>query len=90
MLGAWRFQKRLILGRLLTSSLTIRNPSTLIRMIRSWPCVIAHADMDAFYAAVEQLDDPSLPAARCWSDPIAIAELCLRPVMKPALMGFSR
>lgn len=29
-------------------------------MIRSWPRVIAHADMDAFYAAVEQLDDLSL------------------------------
>ena len=25
-----------------------------------WPRVVAHADMDAFYAAVEQLDDPAL------------------------------
>jgi DNA polymerase-4 len=25
-----------------------------------WPRVVAHADMDAFYAAVEQLDDPKL------------------------------
>ena len=32
-------------------------------MIRSetvWPRVVAHADMDAFYAAIEQLDDPVL------------------------------
>lgn len=25
-----------------------------------WPRIVAHADMDAFYAAVEQLDDPRL------------------------------
>jgi impB/mucB/samB family len=32
-------------------------------MIRSqsvWPSVVAHADMDAFYAAIEQRDDPAL------------------------------
>ena len=32
----------------------------MIRSERVWPRIIAHADMDAFYAAVEQLDDPSL------------------------------
>jgi DNA polymerase IV len=26
----------------------------------TWPRVIVHADMDAFYAAIEQLDDPTL------------------------------
>jgi DNA polymerase-4 len=28
--------------------------------MRSWPKIVVHADMDAFYAAVEQLDDPTL------------------------------
>ena len=29
-------------------------------MSAQWPRVIVHADMDAFYAAIEQLDDPAL------------------------------
>lgn len=29
-------------------------------MTSTWPTVIAHADLDAFYASVEQLDDPAL------------------------------
>jgi len=32
----------------------------MIRSERAWPRIIAHADMDAFYAAIEQLDDPAL------------------------------
>ena len=27
---------------------------------KAWPRIVAHADMDAFYAAIEQLDDPVL------------------------------
>src|ERR1700687_2284199 len=37
-----------------TSMTTARGAAT------SWPVVIAHADMDAFYASVEQLDNPAL------------------------------
>ena len=32
----------------------------MIRSQRIWPRIVAHADMDAFYAAIEQLDDPAL------------------------------
>jgi DNA polymerase-4 len=32
----------------------------MIRSKRVWPRIVAHADMDAFYAAIEQLDDPTL------------------------------
>src|SRR5262245_2407072 len=32
----------------------------MIRSETGWPRIIAHADMDAFYAAIEQLDDPTL------------------------------
>jgi DNA polymerase IV len=32
----------------------------MIRSERVWPRIVAHADMDAFYAAIEQLDDPAL------------------------------
>ena len=32
----------------------------MIRSEETWPRIVAHADMDAFYAAIEQLDDPAL------------------------------
>jgi DNA polymerase IV len=32
----------------------------MIRLESAWPRIVAHADMDAFYAAIEQLDDPAL------------------------------
>lgn len=28
--------------------------------MHKWPAIVAHADLDAFYAAVEQMDDPGL------------------------------
>ena len=31
-----------------------------MRRVARWPRTIVHADMDAFYAAIEQLDDPTL------------------------------
>jgi nucleotidyltransferase/DNA polymerase involved in DNA repair len=37
----------------------------MIRSESGWPRIIAHADMDAFYAAIEQLDDPSLKPVAC-------------------------
>ena len=32
----------------------------MIRRETNWPRIVAHADMDAFYAAIEQLDNPTL------------------------------
>jgi nucleotidyltransferase/DNA polymerase involved in DNA repair len=32
----------------------------MIRSEKAWPRIVAHADMHAFYAAIEQLDDPML------------------------------
>lgn len=37
-----------------------QGPILMSMLPRTWPAIIAHADMDAFYAAVEQLDDPRL------------------------------
>ena len=32
----------------------------MVHVVGGWPAIVAHADMDAFYAAVEQMDDPGL------------------------------
>ena len=34
-------------------------PQTMIRSEKLSPRIVAHADMDAFYAAIQQLDDAS-------------------------------
>src|SRR5690606_40890318 len=44
-----------------------------------WPRTVAHADMDAFYAAVEQMDDPSLRGR-----PILIGSRSIRGVVLTA------
>ena len=43
----------------------------------AWPRVIAHADMDAFYAAIEQLDDPTLRGKPIPPDPTLAEERAL-------------
>ena len=51
----------------------------MIRSERVWPRIIAHADMDAFYAAIEQLDDPSLRGR-----PLLVGPLSARGVVLTA------
>jgi len=45
----------------------------MARDASDWLKTIAHADMDAFYAAIEQLDDPSCAANPFSLVPRAIA-----------------
>jgi hypothetical protein len=42
------------------TSLTGSERLTMIGSESVWPRFVAHADMDAFYAAIEQLHDPAL------------------------------
>jgi DNA polymerase IV len=51
----------------------------MIRSERLWPRVVAHADMDAFYAAIEQHDDPSLRGR-----PLLVGPLSARGVVLTA------
>jgi DNA polymerase IV len=51
----------------------------MIRFAKAWPRIIAHADMDAFYAAIEQLDDPALRGR-----PILVGSLSNRGVVLTA------
>src|SRR5688572_30338300 len=37
-----------------------RRAGAIAAVSNEWPRIIVHADMDAFYAAIEQLDDPRL------------------------------
>jgi DNA polymerase IV len=48
-------------------------------MERRWPRLIVHADMDAFYASIEQLDDPELRGK-----PILVGPKSLRGVVLTA------
>src|SRR6476620_12134486 len=38
----------------------VYNSLAMIRSQKVWPRIVAHADMDAFYVAIEQLDEPAL------------------------------
>ena len=51
----------------------------MIRLETVWPRVVAHADMDAFYAAIEQLDDRTLRGR-----PVLVGPLSSRGVVLTA------
>ena len=58
------------------------------KQVPSWPRLIAHPDMNAFYAAVEQLDNPSLAGQALWA-PAATARAALtaRYEARPYCLG---